>query len=166
MNIPLPPQDALLENTLTLSVERDRDLGGCNVRVTSYPIQLQSTSALSLGNDPGTGFTALPRGLAPGFDVYIPDARGANPVEQLNATIPTLTAFTPAQYDPEFRWNEQPRAGAPFMLVGQSPDVYPTARIQNGRIVAGPDNKVLDVPSFDNGLLVQSVRSASRAPGL
>lgn len=50
--VPLPPERQLLENTLTLSIERDRDLGGCDVRVTSYPIQLQADSTLDLGADP------------------------------------------------------------------------------------------------------------------
>ncbi|MFC9355707.1 hypothetical protein ACFTZB_03850 [Rhodococcus sp. NPDC057014] len=166
VTIALPPQDALLENTLTLSVQRDRDLGGCDVRVTSYPIQLQAGSALELGTDPGAGFTALPRGLAPGFGIYLPQSRNVDPITQLNAVVPTLTKFAPAQYSPEFRWNTQPAPGAPFILVGQSPEVNPLVRIQDGRIVSGPEASVLNIPAFDDGLLVGTVTSTSGAPGL
>ncbi|QDQ95332.1 hypothetical protein FND50_34440 [Rhodococcus sp. WB9] len=166
VTLALPPQDAVLENTLTLSVERDRDLGGCDVRVTSYPMQLQPGSALQLGDDPGAGFTALPRGLAPGFAVYAPESDGVDVIEQLNAIVPTITKFVPAHYNPDFRWSAQPAAGEPFILVGQSPDVNPLVRIQDGRIVSGPNASALNIPSFDNGILVETVTSTSRAPGL
>ncbi|TCN43868.1 hypothetical protein EV641_12560 [Rhodococcus sp. SMB37] len=164
--IPLPPASELLENTLTLSVERDRDLGGCDVRVTSYPIQLQADSALGLGADPGAGFTAVSRILAPGFAVYLPGNSGENVVEQLNAIIPTLTEFIPAGENPDFRWNEEPAAGQPFILVGTAPDVSPLVSLTNGRIVAGPDNAALDIPAFDNGLLVEAVTGAGGAGGV
>ncbi|MYR08142.1 hypothetical protein GTV32_18375 [Gordonia sp. SID5947] len=165
VTIPLPPQNELLQNVLTLTVDRDRDLGGCDVRVSSYPIQIRSGSALTLGADPGAGFTALPRGLAPGFDIYVPDA-GADAVEQLNAIVPTLTEFVPAQMNPDFRWNTQPEAGRPFVLVGSSPQVKPAVRLENGRIVGGPDGSALDIPAFDDGLLVETVTGAGRSPGL
>lgn len=149
--VPLPPERQLLENTLTLSIERDRDLGGCDVRVTSYPIQLQADSTLDLGADPGAGFTAVSRTLAPGFSVYLPGESGENVIEQLNAIIPTLTKFTPADENPDFRWNEDPAAGQPFILVGTVPDVSPLVGLTDGRIVAGSDNAALDIPAFDNG---------------
>lgn len=149
--VPLPPERELLENTLTLSIERDRDLGGCDVRVTSYPIQLQTDSTLDLGTDPGIGFTGVSRTLAPGFAVYLPGESGENVVEQLNAIIPTLTEFTPADENPDFRWNEEPEAGQPFILVGRAPDVSPLVGLTDSRIVAGPDNAALDIPAFDNG---------------
>ncbi|MFD4292263.1 hypothetical protein ACFWPA_06890 [Rhodococcus sp. NPDC058505] len=164
--IDLPPADQLLDNTLTLTVQRDRDLGGCNVRVTSYPIQLRGESALQLGDDPGAGFTALPRQLAPGFAVSLPDATEANAVEQLNAVTPVLTDFVPAQYDPEFRWGGQPAPGQPFILVGDSPDVAPPVRLADGRIVAGPDPTPLDISAFDTGLVVETATGTGGAPGL
>lgn len=160
--IALPPQNALLDNELTLSVERDRNLGGCDVRVTSYPIQMGQDSALVMGDDPGAGFTAVPRTLSPGFDVFIPDA-DTSAVRQLNAIVPTLTAFVPAQYNPRFRWRTQPEIGKPFILVGESPSVAPTVRIENGRIVTGENGAVLDIPQFENGLVVQNARGGGSA---
>ncbi|WP_280418207.1 hypothetical protein [Nocardia carnea] len=165
VRVELPPQDALLGNTLTLSVERDRDLGGCDVRVTSYPIQLKPTAALELGDDPGAGFTALPRAFASGFAIYLPDD-GGNPVEQLDAVVPALTEFVPAQYYPEFHWGRQPPGDAPFILVGRSSDVAAPVSLQDGRITGGPEGAILNIPAFDNGLLVEAVASRSRVPGL
>ncbi|NKY57036.1 hypothetical protein [Nocardia flavorosea] len=165
VRVELPPQDALLGNTLTLSVARDRNLGGCDVRVTSYPIQLKPGAALELGDDPGAGFTALPRAFAPGFAIYLPDD-GGNPVQQLDAVVPVLTEFVPAQYTPEFRWGQQPSGDAPFILVGRSPDVVAPASIQDGRMVAGPGGSILNIPAFDNGLLVEVVTSGGQMPGL
>lgn len=164
--VPLPPERQLLENTLTLSIERDRDLGGCDVRVTSYPIQLQADSTLDLGADPGAGFTAVSRTLAPGFSVYLPGESGENVIEQLNAIIPTLTKFTPADENPDFRWNEDPAAGQPFILVGTVPDVSPLVGLTDGRIVAGSDNAALDIPAFDNGLIVETVTRAGGPGGV
>ncbi|WP_370185386.1 hypothetical protein [Rhodococcus wratislaviensis] len=164
--IALPAAAQLLENTLTLTVQRDRDLGGCDVRVTTYPIQLGATSALILGDDPGSGFTGLPRALAPGFAVYWPGAQAASAVDELNATVPVLTKFIPTQYDPVFVWNSQPVPGRPFVLIGDSPEVTPPVRIQDGRIVAGPGTGALNISSFDDGMVVETATSTTGAGGL
>ncbi|GAA4472363.1 hypothetical protein GCM10023094_04440 [Rhodococcus olei] len=166
VTVPLPPADQLIENTLTLTVERDRDLGGCNVRVTSYPIQLRADSALLLGDASGAGFTALPRQLAPGFAVYVPDAATADPIRQLNAITVVLTEFVPAHYSPPILWGTDPAPGQPFVLVGQSGRVTPPVTIRDGRIVAGQGATALDVPAFDNGLLVETATGPGAAAGL
>ncbi|MFW0787767.1 hypothetical protein AAFP35_24995 [Gordonia sp. CPCC 206044] len=166
VEIDLPPQDQRLNNMLTLTVQRDRDLGGCDVRVSSYPIQLQSDSALQLGNAQGSGFTAVPRGLAPGFAIYVPNTEGVNAVDELNAIIPTLTDFVPAQVNPDFRWKTQPMSGKPFIVVGPTPTVDPVVRLEDGRITSGSDGATVDIPAFDNGLLVEAATSTSRALGL
>lgn len=164
--IELPASAQLLENTLTLTVQRDRDLGGCDVRVTTYPMQLEAASALVLGDDPGAGFTALPRTLAPGFAVYWPEAAQSSAVDELNATVPVLTTFIPTHYDPVFEWNSQPAPGRPFVLIGQSPDVNPPVRIQDGRIVAGSETPALNISSFDDGMVVETATSTTGAGGL
>ncbi|QSE40343.1 hypothetical protein JXX30_23900 [Rhodococcus erythropolis] len=164
--IALPTSSQLLENTLTLSIQRDRDLGGCDVRVTTYPMQLETSSALVLGDDPGIGFTAVPRTLAPGFAVYRPDASSVSAVDELNAVVPVLTKFIPNGYDPEFLWNSQPAPGQPFVLIGQSPEVNPPVRIDNGRILAGAEQSTLDISSFDDGMVVETATSTTGAGGL
>ncbi|MGI5216848.1 hypothetical protein [Nocardia sp. CA-290969] len=163
--IPLPATAQSLGNQLTLTVQRDRDLGGCDVRVTSYPIQLTAASALELGDEPGVGFTALPRDLAPGFAVYLPDP-GTDVVGLLDATVAVLTEFVPAQYTPEFRWNTQPAPGEPFVLIGQSPEVPVLVRIQDGRLMAGPGPSALDLSAPDDALIVERAMSRGGAAGL
>ncbi|MEU1982128.1 hypothetical protein [Nocardia sp. NPDC019395] len=164
--IPLPAGAHLLDNQLTLTVQRDRDLGGCDVRVTSYPIQLTGVSALELGDETAPGFTGLPRDLAPGFSVYVPEAAGADISSLLDATVPVLSEFVPAQYSPTFRWNTQPAPGQPFVLVGQSPEVNPPVSVRDGRLVAGPGQPALDISSFDNGIVVDRATSRGGAAGL
>lgn len=164
-SIPLPAPNALLDNSLTLTVQRDRDLGGCDVRITPYPMQLRSGSQLDLGADPGAGFTAVPRALAPGLTIYVPDS-STDAVQQLNAIVPTLTRFVPANYTPPFAWNQQPAAGKPFIVVGSSPAVATPVSIRDGRITSKPKGATLNIPSFQNGLLVSTATSTTRIPGL
>ena len=164
--IALPAPAQLLENTVTLTVQRDRDLGGCDVRTTTYPIELESSSALVLGDDPGSGFTALPRALAPGFAVYRPAAAATSAVDELNATVRALTTFVPAQYVPDFRWGTAPEAGRPFVLIGHSPDVAAPVRIDDGRLLTGLQSPALDLSSFGDGMIVETATSASGAGGL
>ncbi|MQP33234.1 hypothetical protein GEO20_14760 [Rhodococcus erythropolis] len=162
--IPLPATAQLLENTLTLTVQRDRNLGGCDVRETTYPIELEASSALVLGDDPGAGFTSVPQTLAPGFAVYVPDAASA--VDELNATVQTLSSFVPAHYVPQFLWGAAPEAGRPFVLIGQSTEVTTPVRIDDGRLLAGAPNPTLDLSSFSDGMIVETATSASGAGGL
>lgn len=164
--IPLPPSAQLLENSLTLTVQRDRDLGGCDVRVTTYPIQLESSSALILGDDGGGGFTSVPQDLAGGFAVYLPDAPAPAAIEQLNAIVPVLTTFTPAYYDPDFLWNAEAAQGQPFILIGQSATIDPLVQLNNGRIETGPATPALNISAFDTGMIVEPVTSVSGARGL
>ncbi|WP_305091839.1 hypothetical protein [Prescottella sp. R16] len=166
VTVPLPAENQLLENTLTLTIERDRDLGGCDVRVTDYPIQLQGESALLLGDAPGAGFTATERLLAPGFAVYVPDASPQDAIAQLDATVPALTGFVPAHYDPPFLWGTAPRPGQPFVAIGASPDVHPSVQIRDGRIVAGATGDTLDIPSFDDGLVVATATESGGGVGI
>ncbi|MFI5717901.1 hypothetical protein [Nocardia sp. NPDC051750] len=164
--IPLSAEAQRLDNQLTLTVQRDRDLGGCDVRITSYPIQLTGASAVELGDEPAPGFTGLPRELAGGFSVYVPEAPDAEVVNLLNATVPVLSEFVPAQYSPAFFWNSQPEPGKPFVLIGQSPEVDPPVNVREGRLVAGPGEPALDISSFDNGIVVERATGRSGAAGL
>lgn len=164
-SIPLPPDAQLLDNTLTLTVQRDRDLGGCDVRVSSYPIQLLATSALELGDDPGSGFTALPRELAAGPVIYLPAADAQDTTDLLDAAVPVLARFLPAQPPPQFRWNTEPAPGAPFVLVGDSSAVNTLVHVRDGRLIAGEPAATVDVSAAGTGVVVQCA-SAPGARGL
>ena len=60
----IPAGRELVRNELVVTLIRDRDVGGCNVRQTSYDVQLLPGSDLTLGAG-GTGFTAVPRRSRP-----------------------------------------------------------------------------------------------------
>ena len=164
--VPLPPAGQALDNILTLTVQRDRDLGGCDVRLTSYPIQLLDSSGLDLGEAQGGGLTDIPRELAPGFDVYLPDAGTGDVTGLLTAVVPLLTEFVAPQFDPMFRWNVTPPPDRPFVLIGQSPQVGTPARIQDGRLLAGPGAPVTDLSAFAQGTLVQCATAGAGARGV
>jgi hypothetical protein len=165
--VPLPPTAQLLDNRLTLTVERDRDLGGCDMRPTSYPIQLLDTSALVLGDDPGSGFTAIPRDLSPGYTAFIPDTESMSTVDLLNAMVPVLAEFGPSHHYPDYRWNASPTPGAPFVVIGPSPDVDTLAHMQDGRLTTGPSSEpVLDLTAFEDGTLVQCATGPGGSRGV
>ncbi|MEE2056769.1 hypothetical protein [Rhodococcus artemisiae] len=165
--VPLPPTAQLLDNRLTLTIQRDRDLGGCDVRPTSYPIQLLDTSALVLGDDPGAGFTAIPRSFAAGYAVYAPGTETTTSVDLLNAMVPTLSEFSPAQQYPEYHWNASPAPGEPFVMIGQSPEVNTLAHVQDGRLTTGDDNApLLDLTSSEDGTVIQCATGPGEGAGL
>ncbi|QDQ98578.1 hypothetical protein [Tomitella fengzijianii] len=176
IDIPLPPGGQRLDNEVVLTVQRDRDLGGCDVRVTSYPFQLLGPSALTLGADPGTGLTGVPGALAPGFTVYVNDPHAAvvpsatNPIPgemnaMLTSVVPILARFVPADYTPPFFWGAPPAAREPFILVGSAPGIDTPARVSDGRLTAG-DGPMLDLTAPAGGVMVQCATGASGARGL
>ncbi|MFE3542917.1 hypothetical protein ACFXK0_08105 [Nocardia sp. NPDC059177] len=154
--IPLPPEALLLDNTLTLTVQRDRDLGGCDVRITAYPMQLLGSSGLDLGDAPGAGFTALPRELGARPAVYLSATDPAGTIDVLTAAVPVLAEFLPATAGPEIHWNAPPAPGRPFVVIGAGdPGVGTLVRLTDNRLVSGRDATVLDLPAVETGTVVQ-----------
>ncbi|WP_344779347.1 hypothetical protein [Gordonia caeni] len=166
VEVPLPESAMLLDNSLTLTVSRDRDLGGCDVRVSPYPIQLNETSALRLGSAPGAGFTALPRQLNSGAAVYLPGSNDDDPVVLLNRAVPVIADFVSAQEYPDFQWDTAPDGRAPFIVVGDSDGVDTALTLRDGRLVDVPTGSVLNVPAFTDGLLVQTAAGDRGGAGL
>lgn len=161
--ISLPAGVQLLRNQLTVTVQRDRDLGGCDVRVASYPMQMSPASALELGDDPGTGFTALPRPFSTGLAVQITST--ADPVALLNTVVPVISEFTSWETFPDFVWGPQTVTGRPFILVGEPTGTTALMRIEDGRLLAGAA-PVLDLTAFTNGLIVQCATGPGSSLGL
>lgn len=157
--IALPPEVQRLDNRLTLTVQRDRDLGGCDVRVTPYPMQLLANSALELGDNPGAGFAALAAPLTGETEVRV--TPGTDPVVLLNATVGVVAAFTPWGRFPDIHPDPGTRLDRPFILIG-GPLPSSLVQFQDSRLVAGA-RPVLDLTPFDNGLVVQC---AGESPGL
>ncbi|MCK0172983.1 hypothetical protein [Mycolicibacterium sp. F2034L] len=159
MSIVLPPNTHRVNNHLTMTVQRDRDLGGCDVRVTPYPMQMLATSALELGDNPGEGFTALPGALTGDTEVRV--VPGADPVVLLNATVGVVATFTPWGRFPDIYLDTGARLERPFIVIG-GPFASSLVQLRDSRLIAG-DQPVLDLDSFTDGMVVQC---AGGLPGL
>lgn len=159
--ITLPAALQAVRNTLTLTVQRDRDLGGCEVRVTGYPIALAEDSALLLGPAPADGLLSIPATLGTGFGVWIPDAAGAvAPV--LDALVPVLAALAPGATAPPIDWGGTPVADRPFVVVGGAPGIATPVTVDDDRLRAGG----LDIPAARTSLVLQTARGPGAAAGL
>ncbi|MCL3837113.1 hypothetical protein [Aeromicrobium duanguangcaii] len=158
--VPLPAGRELVRNDLAVTLIRDRDLGGCNVRRTSYDVQLLPGSTLTVGGD-GAGFTAVPADFSGGFDVVLDSSRLDDPTRTLAALVPTLAEFSRWREAARFAWDGAP-AQRPFLLLGEPERALaPVVTVADGRIEAAG----LDLSAFKDGYVVQPVTSGA-TPGL
>ena len=143
-----------LRNQLTVTLLRDRDLGGCNVRQTSYDVQLLPTSSLVLDGT-GLGFTAVPALLAGGFEVQLASSSADDPAGTLPGLVPTLAEFAGWQQQPTFAWDGTPGA-APFLYYGEPPEGLDVpVQVEDGRVVSDQ----LNLQAFADGVVVQFAQS-------
>lgn len=150
VRLTIPPGLESLRNQLSISILRDRDLGGCNVRQTTYQVQVLPSSSLVLGGS-GAGFTAVPAEFADGFDVDLPTSSADDPTTTLAELVPTLAEFSGWQQDLAFAWDGAP-GGGPSFVLGDPPSTAPV-QVAGGRITA----RGFDLESFQDGLVVQCV---------
>ncbi|MBZ5737783.1 cellulose biosynthesis cyclic di-GMP-binding regulatory protein BcsB [Nocardioides mangrovi] len=150
VTLDLPSGLEALRNQLSITLLRDRDLGGCNVRQTTYQVQVLPSSRLVLGGT-GEGFTAVPADYAGGFDVLLPSASAEDPATSLADLVPTLAELSGWEQDLAFGWDGTP-GQRPFLLLGNPPADAPV-QVADGRITAAG----LDLQSFADGLVVQCV---------
>lgn len=156
----LPAQRQLVRNELVVTLIRERDLGGCNVRQTTYDVQLLPESSLEVGGT-GTGFTAVPAQFSGGFDVILPASALADPTLNLARLVPTLAEFSGWRQNAAFVWDGAP-SGRPFLLVGEPPaGVSVPVKVAGGRISAPG----FDLTAFKQGIVAQCA-TAGRARGL
>ncbi|MCF8587506.1 hypothetical protein L5G28_00605 [Gordonia sp. HY285] len=163
--IALPAEAQRIDNTLTFTVQRDRDLGGCDVRQTPYSMALDPDSVLSLGDDPGAGFTAIPRTLAPGFAVYVSATPAEDTVAVLNSAVPVLAQFMPVDAAPDYLWGRAPEPGTPFIQIGADGRVSTPVAVADGRLVSGSPPRT-DVTAMADGVLVACGSVGNRVAGL
>jgi cellulose synthase operon protein B len=150
LRVAIPAGVELLRNELVVTLIRDRDLGGCNVRQPEYEVQVLSSSSLLLGGS-GAGFTRVPAEFADGFVVDVPSSAAENSARTLTGLVPTLAEFSAWQQPPVFAWGASP-SRRPFLAFGSPPaDVDVPVRVSAGRLVGNR----LDVQRFENGLVVQ-----------
>lgn len=156
----IPAGRELVRNELVVTLVRDRDVGGCNVRQTPYDVQLMPESALTVGAD-GAGFTAVPGEFADGFDVVLPPGGLDDPTATLAGLVPTLAEFDGWRQQATYRWDGTP-GDRPFLLLGSAPStVAAPVTVDDGRVRA----QGFDLSAFKDGLVVQCVTSG-RTPGL
>ncbi|AWB92333.1 hypothetical protein [Aeromicrobium chenweiae] len=156
----IPGGRELVRNELVVTLVRDRDVGGCNVRQTPYDVQLLPESALTIGTD-GAGFTAVPRAFAAGFDVLVPSSSLKDPTTALAQLVPTLAEFDGWRQQPTYRWDGTPGDRAYFALGSPPTGVTAPVTVRDGRLSA----KGFDLSAFKDGLVVQCVTSG-RTQGL
>ncbi|TIC80023.1 hypothetical protein [Nocardioides sp. GY 10127] len=124
VSVPLPARLAAVRNQLVVTLVRDRDVGGCHVRQTTYDVQLLPGSVLELGGAGGSassgGFVGVVDAFSAGVDVVLPDAAVADPAATLTALVPTLAELAPWQPTLRLVESDAPQ-GRPFLLVGEPP---------------------------------------------
>ena len=133
VRVAIPPALEPCATSSSVTLVRDRDLGGCHVRQTTYQVQLHADLALVLGGD-GAGFTAVPAEFADGFDVLLPSSSADEPSASLAGLVPTLAEFSSWQQDLSFAWDSTP-LDRPFFAFGDPPaGVAAPVQVADGRI--------------------------------
>lgn len=150
--VELPPDLEMLRDQITVTLIRDRDIGGCHVRQTSYDVQLLPTSRLLLGGT-GAGFTAVPASFSGGYDLLLPTDVLVDPAASLAAVVPTVAEFSGWQQQPRLVFDGAP-GGRPFLLVGDPPPALEApVDLADDRLSAAG----FDLESFTDGLVLQTV---------
>ena len=156
VRVAIPAGVEMPRNELAVSLTRDRDLGGCNVRQTEYDVQVMPSSRLVLGGT-GAGFTRIPSTFARGFVVDLASSATERPAGTLTGLVPTLAEFSGWQQQPRFAWDAAP-SRRPFLYVGEPPArVDVPIQVSADRLVAAG----LDLQSLQNGLVVQAASVGS-----
>ncbi|MBD0864069.1 hypothetical protein IA539_23170 [Gordonia sp. zg691] len=162
VDAPLPAAATQVRNQLTITVSRDRDISGCQVREAPYSVALSPDSAL-VGRAEGAGFTALPAAFAWGFETALPAVAARNPAQTVSALVPALAEFSGLYGSLEFVWERTPD-GRPFVLLGSMPiaGIAAPVALSGDRLEAAG----VDVTSMSNGLVLQTAATQSGATGL
>jgi len=156
---------ARVDNTLTFTVQRDRNLGGCDVRETKYSMAVAPGSVLLLSDDPGDGLVSLPKVLAPGFAVYVTAPGDADLATLLGASVATISRFTADGVVPEFVWGSPPPTGKGFVQIGTSNGVATPIAVTDDRLVSHAPPAV-DVSALGDGILVSTGTTDNAVRGL
>jgi hypothetical protein len=158
--VQIPAGAEALRNQLVVTLIRDRDVGGCNVRQTTYDVQLLPDTQLVLGGE-GAGFTALPAMFDDGFEVGLAATATDDAAASLAGFVPTLAEFSGWEQEPGFVWDGA-TPGGPFFVVGDPPDgVEAPVTISDGRVSADG----FDLQAAEDGLVIQCA-DAGATPGV
>ena len=116
--VPLSVADQRLNNALSLTVQRDGNLGGCDRRVTPYTVQLGPDSGFVVGEgSPVNQLISAPEHLHATRLVVLQPAAAEDAVEALTATVPTLAAVLPVGVAPKVKITNTVPAGKNAVLI-------------------------------------------------
>lgn len=165
----LPPHLQLMSNELAVTLQRDRNLGGCTISQQRYPVQLSAESGLILARGDGAaGFTALPPLFGDGLLVRLPAGMDA-PERLISARVAAeaIARFVPrrADFDIEFAVVDNgasDRITRPFLAINNMPGnaeaplrVYADRLVMDSRAGAGDT----DVRALSDLALLQAARA-------
>ncbi|WP_019960074.1 hypothetical protein [Woodsholea maritima] len=169
LRLELPSTLQKLHNTVSISLQRDHERGGCEINRQRYPVQLLESSSLFWDNDQfGAGFTSLPRAFANLVDVRMPAYM--EPGEDLPAArlaANAIAAFVPATSQINFIFEESENgiagpADRPFISIDTTPsNVSAPLRIYADRVVIESDGQggVTDVRALSDLSVFQAVKT-------
>lgn len=102
VTVDLPANMQSLNNTLKITIQRHRELGGCAVTAQRYPVQLVETSHLSYeaGRPVLPGLAGLPAAFAEGVELRIPaELTGETRLAALSFLAEAAAKFVPVGVD-------------------------------------------------------------------
>ncbi|MCC5994960.1 MAG: hypothetical protein JJU18_01150 [Oceanicaulis sp.] len=126
--IGLPPHLHSMTNQLTVTLQRHRDTGGCEISQQRFPVQLSAESGLMMARGAGAeGFTALPPVFSDGLLVRLPDDMDApNRLIGARVTAEAIARFVPRRAPLSFEFEtvdngESGHINRPFLAVNNLP---------------------------------------------
>ena len=124
----LPPHLHNLNNELSITLQRHRDVGGCEISQQRFPVQLSAESGLMLARGAGAaGFTALPPVFSDALLVRLPSEMDA-PERLITARVAaeSIARFAPRRADLTFEFavvdnGSSDRVTRPFLAINNMP---------------------------------------------
>ncbi|HEX7738219.1 MAG TPA: hypothetical protein VF426_01075, partial [Marmoricola sp.] len=164
IDIALPMRLQRVRNTLTVTLQRDGDLGGCQRRVTPYTVQLGPQSALVWnGTDHARGLMAAAAGIAGPAVIVAPAAVVKDMPDSLNASVPTLAELLPSLDTPRVVSKAPANRKVARVVIRAGALSGAVARLVHSDGSTTLESRRLDLDAAENTVVV-SARAAGRAP--
>lgn len=170
----LPNNLQRMRNKLSITLQRHRDEGGCDMSEARFPVQILPTSALLSPRHPDKdveGFVELPKLFTQGLHVLVPqEFAGVKAPETLSVLTPILAEFLPFSDVPIIELTD-PTLGniptVPFLAYQHTPAgtesiLYQGLQSQNNKRIVVDDNGnqvIQDVDLINKAIAVERVVS-------
>jgi hypothetical protein len=171
---PLPRNLQRMRNRLQITLQRHRDIGGCEMPDARFPVQILPASALMMPRGTVTevaGFVDLARIFSQGITVRIPrEFSGGEAPNTLQVLLPVLSEFLPFAGVPRLVLVDENHSEIPsepflayqYIPAGTEAVVYQPLQYSNGKriIVDGHGSRLVqDVGLVDKAISVERVVS-------